>query len=138
MIKKTFSANIENLYPILDWVRKELKNIAISSSNIKKLELVIEEVIVNIISHSYKTKESTINIFLDLSNKQFVKIQIQDSGPAFNPILEEISIDPEVSVEEKEIGGLGIFLVRKYTDDLIYERKKSKNILTLIKNLSDH
>ena len=62
-------------------------------------------------------------------------VSFTDSGKAFNP-LEKPDPDITLSVEEREIGGLGIFLTKKYMDSVLYERKDNQNVLTITKTIS--
>ena len=61
-------------------------------------------------------------------------IRIVDEGVAFDPTQEAPEVDTTLDTEEREIGGLGLFLVRECMDEVSYERKENTNILTLIKN----
>ena len=73
----------------------------------------------------------TLSLETDQEN---VYMTFEDEGVYYNPLEKE---DPDVSlsVEEREIGGLGIFMVKKSMDDVIYKREGEKNILTLVKKL---
>jgi len=98
------------------------------------INLALEEAITNIINYAYKdNNEHLINLDFSLENSE-LKITITDDGIEFNPLLKE---DPntELSLEERKIGGLGIFFVKKIMDNIDYERINNKNILTLIKKV---
>ena len=69
-----------------------------------------------------------------LSDGQKLKIQIVDSGVAFDPTETE-RIDTTLSADERQIGGLGIFLIRELMDTINYERRDGKNILTMEKRV---
>lgn len=99
------------------------------------LNLVLEELVTNIIFYGYDDKEvHEISIQLSLDNK-VIQLQIEDDGREFNPLLlAEPNIDE--SIENRKIGGLGIFFVRKIMDHITYERKNNNNILTLTKNIA--
>ena len=60
---------------------------------------------------------------------------MEDSGVPFNP-LERENPDVTLGAEEREIGGLGIFLSKKYTDSIKYEYRDKKNVLTFTKNIA--
>ena len=99
------------------------------------LNLVIEELVTNIIFYGYDDKEThEINIQLSLT-EQVIQLQIEDDGREFNPLLlPEPNIDE--SIEDRKIGGLGIFFVRKIMDHITYERTNNHNLLTLTKNIA--
>lgn len=99
------------------------------------LNLVLEELVTNIIFYGYDDKgEHQIIIRLAMENR-IITIQLEDDGKEFNPLLLE---DPNIggTLEERKIGGLGIFFVRKIMDDMAYRREGNKNILTITKNLA--
>ncbi len=98
------------------------------------LNLALEEVLSNIIFYAYNDKLThTIAVEFKLTGNM-LSIQIKDDGTAFNP-LEMKSPDIQAPLSEREPGGLGIFLVKQFTDNLFYQRINEQNILTLEKNI---
>lgn len=97
------------------------------------INLALEEAVSNVMLYAYPGKSGQVLVECDKSNK--LVFTITDSGVPFDPTQQ---IDPDVtqSAEERPIGGLGIFLVRQIMDDIRYERKEDKNILTLVKSLN--
>ncbi len=98
------------------------------------INLALEEAVTNVINYAYEDKnEHLIKLDFSLVDSE-LKITITDDGIEFNPLLKE---DPntELSLEERKIGGLGIFFVKKIMDNIDYERINNKNILTLIKKV---
>jgi len=95
------------------------------------VQLAVEEVIVNIIKHGYRGKEGSIGVCCKASSQK-ATIEISDSAPAFNPLSLP---EPDITegIEERGIGGLGVFLVRQVMDIVTYRHKDHKNILTLVK-----
>ena len=110
----------------------EKMNIGASEAN--RLRLAIEEAVVNVIDYAYPAGETgEIDIRL-LSDGQKLKVIIRDNGVPFDPtVIEET--DTSLSAEERQIGGLGILLVRELMDTINYERIDGQNILTLIKDI---
>ncbi len=107
------------------------KNVAFS------MNLALEEIVTNVINHGYEGREEygiTIRFSLDKDN---LRIQIKDGAPAFNPLDLPEPDDLDQPLEERNIGGLGIHLVRKFTDNFSYRRSNNKNITTLLKSLED-
>ncbi len=99
------------------------------------LNLVLEELVTNIIFYGYDDQnEHQIIIRLSMDNR-VITIQLEDDGKEFNPLL---LADPNIggTLEERKIGGLGIFFVRKIMDDMAYRREGNKNILTISKNIA--
>ena len=96
------------------------------------INLALEEAVSTVMLYAYPGKSGQVLVECDKSDK--LVFTITDSGVPFDPTQQE---DPDVtqSAEERPIGGLGIFLVRQIMDDIRYERKDDKNILTLTKKL---
>lgn len=127
-----FSAQMENLHSILEWILKELKGMKFDASSLNKLEVGCEEAIVNIIKHAYKEGGGKIDIEVKSFPRSHVEIVITDSGPPFNPLTQK-RIDSKRPLEEWELGGLGIPLIHKIMDKVSYRRHGDKNVLILIK-----
>ena len=99
-----------------------------------ELRLAVEEAVVNVIDYAYPIgTEDDITIRV-LSDGKTVRIQIVDKGQAFDPTAMQRA-DTTLSAEERNIGGLGILLVREQMDSINYERTDGKNVLTLIKKI---
>lgn len=94
------------------------------------LFLCLDELITNIISYGYpKGEKSEIDINLHVENN-ILTIRLIDSGIEFNPLDKE-SPDIEAPLEERSVGGLGIFIVKKLCDSITYRRSGGQNILTI-------
>ncbi len=94
--------------------------------------LVLEEVVTNSISYGFEDAElHTIEVTMEL-DEMVLRIIVRDDGRPFNP-LDAPPPDLEKPLEEREIGGLGIFLIRKFMDEVSYERDGSFNVLTMKK-----
>ncbi len=118
---------------MLLWIEEQLN--AYSCYD-KGLVLASEEALVNILEHGYRKKTGTIEISVE-KERGSVSIVIKDNAPAFNPLLHEAAADTSSSLEERKEGGLGIPLMRKYLDEIAYERKQGFNILRLGKRFTD-
>jgi len=100
----------------------------------RDLKLALEEIVTNIITHGYTDdREHFIGVHLNVQPGE-VKIDVEDDGRPFNP-LEAPEVDTTTSLGDRPIGGLGIHLVRKVTDDLEYKRLGDKNLFTLKKKI---
>jgi sigma-B regulation protein RsbU (phosphoserine phosphatase) len=101
-----------------------------------RVNMVFDELLANIISHAYTDEEShSIEIDITCSNDK-LSITISDDGAPFNPFTRE---DPDItlSLDDREIGGLGIHLVKNAMDETIYQRRHNRNVVILIKNISE-
>ena len=118
-----------------NFMESATQTMGIEKTDARKLRLAVEEAVVNVINYAYPVgTEGTVEVRL-MSNAQRIKIMIIDSGVAFDPTAKE-KVDTTLLAEERQIGGLGILLVRELMDTINYEREDGKNILTLIKNLN--
>ena len=111
-----------------------MEKLNIEKSLARQLRLAVEEAVVNVIDYAYPAGyEGDIEIQI-MSDGKTLKTIIIDSGVAFDPTAKE-KADTSLSIEDRQIGGLGILLVRELMDTINYERENGKNILTLIKNI---
>jgi len=94
------------------------------------IELAAEEAIVNIIKYSYAGAEGTITVICSEDNDKRLHIDIIDSGPPFNPLMKDTP-DTASGIDDRAIGGLGIFFIKKMTDDVSYRREGNRNILSI-------
>ncbi|MBR5635353.1 MAG: ATP-binding protein [Pseudobutyrivibrio sp.] len=143
-MKKTveFDAKIENLNEVLSFVEGELEALNCSTKEQIQITVSVEEIFVNIAHYAYGQLDSDGNpkpdtgtgpMWLTISGDSGkVSLVFEDKGFPYNPLLKP---DPDItlSVEDRNIGGLGIFMVKKSMDDVSYEYKEGKNILTLEK-----
>jgi anti-sigma regulatory factor (Ser/Thr protein kinase) len=107
-----------------------------SSQLLFEVSVSLEEIITNVISYAYEDdKEHEIMLRLSFTDGEMTA-EIEDDGRPFNP-LEVAEPDINQPIEEREIGGLGIYLVRKFMTDLAYQRREGKNLLTLKKKIAN-
>ncbi len=130
-MKKIFVANIEQLHPLLKWIRAQLTQMEFSTSTLNKIELASEEVFINIIHHAYQGREESVEMEIHLFPKSHIELVFKDAGPPFNP-LDAKEIDSSSKLEEREVGGLGIHFIRQLIDEVRYVREGTFNILTLV------
>jgi serine/threonine-protein kinase RsbW len=108
-----------------------MHNHAFNQEEILDTQLAVEEAITNIIMHGYKGRTGTILISCRATHG-LVEVQIEDNGVPFDP-LSVPEPDLTGNVEDRHIGGLGIFLIRQVMDEIVYRFENGKNILTLVK-----
>lgn len=131
----TVQAIPENLQLVLDFVHSELKTFNYSIKKLKQLELAVEEIYINITSYAYYPKIGTAIIRCEMAEDPLqIQIQFIDNGKTFNPLDAK---EPVITMtaEERDIGGLGFYLVKKSVDQVNYEYLDGKNILTIQKRL---
>ena len=111
----------------------ELLDIDCSPRARMHLEVAFEEIFVNIAHYAYGNKTGQVEILFDRTDDD-LKITFIDSGKPYDPLAKP-DPDTTLSAELRQIGGLGIFLVKKYMDDVAYEYRDGKNIFSMIKKL---
>lgn len=129
----TVHTDLENLDKVTAFVEAALESYNPSMKAQMQLNVAIDELFSNIVHYS-KSADATIQVEVQNDPKQ-VKLTFIDSGVPYNPL---IKADPDItlSAEERQIGGLGIFLVKKTMDGMEYQRADNKNQLTIYKNLA--
>ena len=100
-----------------------------------KINLVLEELFTNIVSYGFSDQSEHQIQFTITHDNGRLTIQIEDDGIPFNP-MDVSDPDLECTLEEREIGGLGIHLIKNLMDDVLYQRCEEKNILILKKDIS--
>ena len=135
MTKKTFPAKTEALLDVLGFVEQELEKHECSMKIQTAVCVAIEEVFVNVAHYAYGGGEGDVTISIDFdAETRNVTFQMTDKGVAFDPLKKP---DPDItlSAEEREIGGLGIFITKKTMDLVTYAYENGENILTMIKKI---
>jgi len=125
-------AKIDRLYEVQAFIEGLMEEAGFSMRMTGKISLVIEEIFVNIACHAYSPGEGDAVIRFTIGSDRSVELEFEDSGKPYDP-LENESPDIGLSAEQREIGGLGIFLYRSLMDDAEYRYENGKNILTLRK-----
>ena len=100
------------------------------------IHLVCEELVVNVVSYAYADEaEGYLKIQIEKADGM-ITIRFIDGGVAFNPLEREMP-DVSLAMEERQIGGLGIFLTVQMMDEVQYERINNENVVTIKKRISD-
>ena len=126
-------ATVENLPIVTEFIIAPLEEMDCKPKILMQLELVIEELFVNVARYASKPNVGNCIVCKSFEdNPRAINVTFIDSGIPYNP-LEQKDPDTSLGVEEREIGGLGIFLVKKNVDEIIYEYADGKNILRMKK-----
>lgn len=131
-MKKKFIAEKKELDNVIKFINSEIEK-DVDKKTLMKIDVVIEEIFVNIASYAYKEEKGFVDISIKNENNKII-ISFEDMGVPFNPLLKE---DPDVtlSAENREPGGLGIYMMKKMMDNVEYIYKDNKNILVIEKNI---
>lgn len=125
----------DNLDKVLAFVDEQLEATECSMKIQMQIDLAVEEIFVNIANYAYDPETGPATVRVDVTpDGTVVTITFVDNGVPYDPLAKA---DPDItlSAEQRDIGGLGIFLVKKNMDDVSYEYVNGSNILTLKKGL---
>ena len=125
-------AKPENLDAVLDFVSGELEAADCGMKIQTQIAIAVEEIFVNIAHYAYNPETGGAVIRVTAGDE--IRIEFEDKGKPYNP-LEKADPDITLPAEEREIGGLGIYMVKKSMDSVKYEYKEGKNILSIMKKL---
>ena len=95
-----------------------------------RINLVLEELVLNIMDYGHDDNEHHIEICLT-SAEDLVTLHIEDGGHAFDPMTDAPEPDVDGPIESRSIGGLGVMLAREMMDEMAYRRENGRNYLTL-------
>jgi anti-sigma regulatory factor (Ser/Thr protein kinase) len=129
-------ALVDNLDAVLGFVDAQLEEIGCPPKIQMQIDLAVEEIFVNIANYAYQpeTGNAVLRVETD-AERQTVTITFIDRGVPYDPLARE---DPDItqSAEERQIGGLGVFLVKQTMDDVRYVYRDGMNILTVCKSVA--
>ena len=135
MTYKTFPAKTEALSDVLGFVEQMLDSFECPIKIQVALCVAIEEVFVNVAHYAYGEGEGNMSLGIDFDEeRRAITFRMTDKGVPFDPLKKP---DPDItlSADEREIGGLGIFITKKTMDSLTYTYENNENILTMIKKI---
>lgn len=131
MQTKEFLASDSELQNVIAFVEEELERLECSMKIVMQITVCVEEMFVNVAHYAYVDNKGSVKVALDYNEGAF-SITLEDSGIEFNP-LEKKDPDITLSAEDRDIGGLGIFMVKKTMDEVSYKRDNNKNIFYMKK-----
>ena len=133
MTKRTFPAKTDSLSDVLGFVEQTLEGFDCPMKIQMAICVAVEEVFVNIARYAYPEGEGDMRLEIGFDKeKRAVTFRMTDRGVPFDP-LKKSDPDLSLSAEEREIGGLGIFITKKTMDTLSYAYENGENILTMVK-----
>jgi len=134
-LSSKLSLNVQNDHGELERIAAAIEDVGgrerWPSALLFKVNLVIEELSLNIMDHSYEAQPDEFDITI-MSEDDAVTIEISDRGAPFDPLTEAPSPNTDAAVSDRQIGGLGIHLVRAMVDEASYRRHEGRNYLTLV------
>ena len=135
MKKLVVKAVAENIPTVTDFVDKILEEHSCDMKAKIQINIAIDEILANISQYAYETDDGEVSVSVQVMDapKRAI-ITFVDSGVPYNPITKE-DPDTSLSAEERKIGGLGIFMVKKSMNDMSYEYVNNCNVLKITKNI---
>ena len=133
MTELTIAATVENIEVVTDFVNHQLEALDCPMKAQMQIDIAIDELFSNIARYSYNPEVGQATVRVEVVEDPLaVTITFIDNGVPYDPLAKA---DPDVtlSAEEREIGGLGIYMVKKTMDDITYEYKDGQNILSIKK-----
>ncbi|HIU30898.1 MAG TPA: ATP-binding protein [Candidatus Caccousia avistercoris] len=132
----TVPAETDQLETVLSFIHDELKNASCSEEVLFQVNVAVEEIFVNIAHYAYASSKGDATVLCQTGGCPLqVMIEFQDSGIPYNP-LSRPDPDLTLSAEERQVGGLGIYMVKQMMDSVSYEYRDGKNILTILKTVA--
>ncbi len=125
----TLPASAGSIAVFRDFVRVGAMAAGIADNEIGKLDLVLEEILINVARYAYTPDTGSVEVAYAEAGSNKLRLEIADFGRVFNP-LEVNPPDLSRGLADRPIGGLGVFLVRNMVDSLAYRREDGRNILS--------
>ena len=135
MKELTVEARVENIEAVVDFVNEQLKALDCPLKAQMQIDIAIDELFGNIAHYAYDPEVGKATVRVEVAEDPLaVIVTFIDNGVPYDPLAKA---DPNtaLSAEEREIGGLGIYMVKKSMDGITYEYKDGQNILAIKKNL---
>jgi len=125
----TLPANAESMAAFSVFVRAGAVAAGIATSDLEKLDLVLEEILINVARYAYAAETGKTEVAYFEEGPGKLRVEIADSGRCFNP-LEVDPPDLSRALADRPIGGLGVFLVKSLVESIAYRRQDGRNILS--------
>ena len=135
MKELTIAATVEHIETVTDFVNEQLEALDCPMKAMMQIDIAIDELFGNIAHYAYNPEVGSATVRVEVAEEPLsVIITFIDNGVPFDPLATE---DPDVtlSVEERGVGGLGVYMVKKSMDEITYTYKNGQNILTIKKHL---
>ncbi len=132
-----FDTKKDDIIAILTAFEKEINILALPQKTSISLQMAFEEALTNIFSYAYPNRSGTIEFILKKSDEKSVAFELIDEGTPFNPLENKKPLPKKgTPIEDLPIGGLGIQMMVKLTDQISYTHKNGKNHLLCTKTIA--
>ena len=135
MKELTIAATVENIGIVTDFVNEQLEALDCPMKAQMQIDIAIDELFGNIAHYAYHPEVGNATVRVEVTEEPLaVIVTFIDGGVPYDPLK---TADPDItlSAEDRQLGGLGVYMVKKSMDEITYEYKDGKNILSIKKNL---
>ena len=133
---ETYVATLDNLPAMMEPIQKELSDRLCPMGVMNKIEIALEEMLVNVCRYAYASEEQPGKVqvsYVYTGNPSSITVELRDWGVPFDPLTRKDPTAP-ASIQEAKIGGLGIFMTKKSVDDMSYMRDDDANVVVFKKS----
>lgn len=130
-ISLVIPAELNEIRRVTAAIDEAMRASAFPDDLISDLQLAVEEAIANTVIHGYHGASGDVAITIYVTDDA-VEARIEDRAPPFNPLIFP-EPDPGADIDDRRIGGLGVYLIRQLVDEIVYQYAVGKNILVLVK-----
>ena len=132
----TVRADMDQLKTVTDFVNRQLTEYGCSNRAKIQLDVVIDEVFCNIARYAYGPEGGTVTVRVMLQEQPgIIAVTFLDRGRPFNPLEKEMPDTTRLKAKERPIGGLGLFMVKRFMDSIAYDYQDGQNVLTMQKKI---
>ena len=131
----TLAAALENLDTVQSFVAEALERAGCPLRTQMQIEVAVEEIFVNIAQYAYAPETGDVTVFAEVyGDPAVLTLRFSDGGIPYDPLARQ---DPDIGLpaEERDIGGLGVYMTKQFMDELHYEYRDGRNVLTMKKTL---
>lgn len=129
-------AHMDSLHEFIQFMEQSAGELGLEDALIRKLSLVAEELLVNVVHYAYAGtgEDGGIDLQCGMADRQTFCMRIADKGKPFDPLS---AAEPDLTrdIEDRPVGGLGVYLVRELADHLDYQRKDGANVVLFCKKV---
>jgi anti-sigma regulatory factor (Ser/Thr protein kinase) len=129
-LKQSFEANAAGTRQALDFVETSTRGLGVSAAVGRRVLTAVDEIVSNVVRYAYGGEAGAFGVSVARRDDDVI-VEVADRAPAFNPLLRPAP-DTTAPLEARDVGGLGIALVRALADDVRYERHDEENRLTMV------
>lgn len=134
MKELTVDATVENIETVTEFVNAQLEQYGCPMKIQMQIDIAIDELFGNIAHYAYDPNVGPATVRVEVDEGPCVIITFIDNGVPYDPLKKE-DPDTTLSAEDRQIGGLGVYMVKKSMDDISYEYRNGQNILRIKKRI---